>query len=232
MFNHRTMTESAVLELRKAILRGNYPSGTRLVPAKLENEFRLSKTAIREAIREIAGTNLVVSKTHKGACVAESVPITEIRDIFDLRYQLEGKAAFLGAKHISPDGIQQMEMLLEKMSEPMDRKRYADFLFNQRFHMILYRASGWKYLTEVINRLFDQVLLFRSGLYRQATEQELETILSWDNFKAYHQDHVDIMKGIQAGDCEGTRKAVVKNLKRGFQGLEELLTYLKDRNEV
>lgn len=230
MYNHRTMTESAVLELRKAILRGDYPPGTRLVPAKLESEFRLSKTAIREAIRELAGTNLVVSKTHKGACVAESLHINEIKDIFDLRYQLEGKAAFLGAKHISPEDIQQMESLLEKMSKPQDRRRYADFLINQQFHLILYRASGWKYLTEVINRLFDQVLLFRSSIYRRATEQELETILSWDHFKAYHQDHVEIMKRINVGDSEGTRAAVVKNLKRGFKGLEELLAYFDNRN--
>jgi DNA-binding GntR family transcriptional regulator len=124
-----------------------------------------------------------------------------------------------------------MESLLEKMSKPHDRRRYADFLLNQQFHLILYRASGWQYLTEVITRLFDQVLLFRGSIYRRFTEQEMETILSWDHFKAYHQDHLKIMERIKAGDSKGTRDAVVKNLKRGFQGLKELLAYFDNKSE-
>ena len=78
IFNHKTMTEEAALALRKGILQGSYPSGTRLVPAKLEEELQLSRTAIREAIRELVGTGLADSETHKGACVAEPLELEEI----------------------------------------------------------------------------------------------------------------------------------------------------------
>ncbi len=166
LHNVQTMTEIAALELRKAIMRGQLIAGMRLIPAKLEPQLGLSRISIREAIRELVGTGLVESATHKGAYIAEPLDIDEIREIFELRYQVEGKAAFLGAQHISEADIIRMEMILEK-SKMMAEDAAEGFFLNQEFHMILYQASGWKYLTKVIGRLFDQVLVFRSSLYRR-----------------------------------------------------------------
>ncbi|MFH2132914.1 MAG: GntR family transcriptional regulator [bacterium] len=223
------MTESAALELRKAILRGVYPPGTRLVPAILEEDLQLSRTAIREAIRELVGTGLADSTTHKGACVADPLGIEEIREIFEIRYQLEGKAALLGTRHISADGMTEMEGLLDEMSGAKKGDRYMDFLLNQQFHVILYRASGWKYLVKVIDRMFDQVLAFRSSLYHRFTEEEFATAVNWETFKPYHQDHIHILEAVKGRDHEGARAAVVDNLKRGLDGLEKMLAFLEQR---
>ncbi|MBU2647552.1 GntR family transcriptional regulator [bacterium] len=223
------MTESAALELRKAILGGVYPPGTHLVPAVLEEDLQLSRTAIREAIRELVGTGLADSTTHKGACVADPLGIEEIREIFEIRYQLEGKAALLGTRQISADGITEMEGLLEEMSGPRKGDRYLDFLLNQQFHVVLYRASGWKYLVKVIDRMFDQVLAFRSSLYHRFTEAEFEATVNWETFKPYHQDHIRILEVVKARDPEGARAAVVDNLKRGLDGLEKMLVFLEQR---
>jgi DNA-binding GntR family transcriptional regulator len=227
MFNHTTMTEAAALELRKAILRGDYPPGTRLVPAKLEEDLRLSRTAIREAIRELVGTGLANSETNKGACVAEPLPIEEIREIFDVRYRIEGRAALLGTERISPEAIDRMEALLAAIDQHNGDLRYTDFLLNQQFHSVLYRASGWRYLVKVIDRMFDQVLAFRSSLYRQLSAVELKTLLTWKSFEPYHQDHHRILALVKAGDGEGAREAVIANVKRGLEGMEQLLLFLQ-----
>jgi len=226
MFNHKTMTESAALELRKAILQGRYPAGTRLVPAKLEEDLQLSRTAIREAIRELVGTGLVDSHTHRGACVAEPLGIEEIREIFEIRYQLEGRAAYLGTAQISRQEISAMESLLEQMSNPDYDLRYIDFLLNQQFHVVLYRASRWKYLVKAIDRMFDQVLSFRSSLYQRLTQEQVELVLTRENFKPYHEDHIEIMSFVRQGDQENARRAVVDNLKRGLEGMEMLYSII------
>lgn len=229
MFNHMTMTESAALELRKAILRGDYPPGTRLVPARLEADLNLSKTAIREAIRELVGTGLAYSLTHKGACVAHPLDLEEIRDIFDIRFQLEGKAAYKGSQVISQEEIERMEVLLEEMSKPKQGNRLYDFLLNQQFHTILYRACNWQYLIKVIDRMFDQVLAFRSSLYHWFSQDEINRLFTWDTFREYHEDHIQIVELIRARNPNGVREAVVKNLKRGLSGLEEMFAFLENR---
>ncbi|MBT4644106.1 MAG: GntR family transcriptional regulator [Deltaproteobacteria bacterium] len=228
IFNHKTMTEEAALALRKGILQGSYPSGTRLVPAKLEEELQLSRTAIREAIRELVGTGLADSETHKGACVAEPLELEEIRSIFNIRYQLEGEAAFRGTRQISSQSIETMEYLLDQMSSAETSGRYVDFLLNQQFHVVLYQAAGWRYLVKVIDRMFDQVLVFRAGLYKQFTDEQRDTLLTRESFKPYHDDHVKIMSFVKKGDQKGTRKAVVDNLKRGFADLEKIVCFLED----
>jgi DNA-binding GntR family transcriptional regulator len=228
MINHPTMTESAALELRKAILRGHYPPGMRLVPAKLEADLKLSRTAIREAIRELVGTGLAESATYKGACVASPLVMEEIREIYEVRYQVEGRAAYLAARQMPAAKLKEMEMLLQEMAKPMEGGGYFRYLLNQQFHDTLYRASGWKYLVKVIDRVFDQVLLFRSSLYRNFTDGELDRVLSWEVFKEYHEDHIHILDCLKAADSAATRRAVVQNLQRGFDGLEKLSLYVRN----
>jgi len=55
MVPYRTMTEIAATAIRDAILNGIYLPGTRLIPAKLEQEVQLGRVAIREALKELAG---------------------------------------------------------------------------------------------------------------------------------------------------------------------------------
>lgn len=226
------MTEAAALALRKGVMRGDYPPGCRLVPAKLEEELKLSRTAIREAIRELVGTGLADAKTHKGACVAEPLDMAEIEQIFKLRYELEGDAAYLGTKQITQEGTAEMETLLDQMSKPELAGRYIDFLLNQRFHVTLYQASGWRYLTKVIDRIFDQILVFRGGLYQRLGADLRESLLTWKGFEPYNEDHIQIMSHVRAGNASKARRAVIDNLKRGLDGLQKIESFLNQQSST
>lgn len=105
------MTEIATEAIKEAVLQGHYKPGKRLIPAQLESELNLGRVAIREALRELTGSGLVVSVPNKGAIVAEAVDAEEMREVFEIRYDLEGKACELAATRISEEELSKLERL-------------------------------------------------------------------------------------------------------------------------
>lgn len=228
-----TATEIAALELRKAIIRGDLKPGDRLVPAKLEKEMGINRISIREAIRELVGTGLVESATHKGAFMAEALDIRELREIFTLRYQLEGRAAYVGAQHISEADIIRMDMVLDKFETIRDP--FDGFFLNQEFHMILYRATGWQYLTKTIYRIFDQVLAFRSSLYRRLDHSMEIDLIDPGYLEAYLKDHHQIVQHLVEKNAAAVQEMTVSHLERlGFDSIYQAYkkVVIKESQEV
>lgn len=225
MQNFKTMTEIAALELRKAIMRGDLPSGTRLIPEKLKNDFGLSKVSIREAIRELVGSGLVESETHKGAFVADPLDLSEIKEIYEFRYQIEGRAAYLGVQNISDQDLNRMEGLLDELKKIEKFTIFDVFFINEEFHMILYRASGWRYLVKVINRMYDQVLVFRSSQFRRFDEDDLRTLMDPMKIELFIEEHRSIIERTREKKPDEVKRLIVENLKT--RGLEEIVEYSK-----
>ncbi|MBW2154942.1 MAG: GntR family transcriptional regulator, partial [Deltaproteobacteria bacterium] len=161
MSEYRTMTEIAAETIRESILRGDYRPGTRLKPIELESELNLGRVAIREALRELSGTGLVVSIPNKGSIVAEFPKIEEMREVFEIRFLLEPRAAELAASKITEEILSELKALHAKMYTNITQR--GEFFFRNRdFHLKIYQASGWNYLNRLIMQLFNQVQGFRS----------------------------------------------------------------------
>lgn len=207
---YRTMTEMASLALREAIIKGNLTPGTALIPAKLESQLALGRVAIREAIRELAGSGLVESVPNKGTFVAAPLTLEEIKEIYSIRYQIEGKAAALGASRITKEDIARMEaqhaVMCDKSLPVLDF-----FLPNREFHLILYRASGWSYLCKLISQIGDQILAFRSFRRFAAGDPSL-----------FNQQHQMIIDALKAGDCRKVGRLVKENLRSGLDQILDL----------
>ncbi len=231
--SNQTATETAALELRKAIIRGDLKTGDRLIPAKLEKEMGLNRISIREAIRELVGVGLVESATHKGAFIAEPLDISELKEIFEVRYQLEGKAAFLGAQKISEADIIRMDLILDKI-ETSDNP-YDGFFLNQEFHMILYRATGWRYLIKTIDRMFDQILAFRSNLYHRLVSVTIADEFDQSYLERYLKSHRQIVELLNARNSEKVRDLTVSHTKSlGFNGIYQIYkqVVIKESKEI
>jgi len=200
-----TMTEIAARLIRERVLAGDYHSGDRLIPEKLEGELGLGRVAIREALRELAGSGLVVSLPNKGVIVAEPPDPTEINALYEARYALEGEAAYHAARNIKPDVIARMEDLLQQM-ETTVKAPFNLILLNREFHLTLYEASGWKPACRIINQLFDQTLIYRG----------VHTAWVTDDPALFHQDHRGIIEALKSGDAAAAKEKVVANIARGF----------------
>jgi len=199
--SYRTMTEIATEAIKEAILNGVYAPGTRLVPAKLEKELNLGRVAIREAIRELSGSGLVVSEPNKGAVVAKAITEEELREIFEIRYDLEGKASLLATKRITPEGIIKLENLNQDLMGYVDKPREY-FLLNRKWHLDFYQWSGWSFLCQIITQLFDRVLVFRS-VFPFRTE----------DIPPYIDEHLQMLAAMKKGDGEKVRQILVSHLQ-------------------
>ena len=204
---YRTMTEIAADSLKEAILNGRYKPGMRLIPHRLESELNLGRVAIREAIRELTGSGLVISIPNKGALVAENIDIEEIKEIFEIRYDLEGKACELAAQRISETEIHRLAQINADLAGyDEDTREY--FLLNRKFHLDFYKASGWNFLCQIITQLFDRVLVFRS-IY------PIERI----EVPNYIEEHKQLLAAASARDGSAARRIMARHLKNGFTSM-------------
>ena len=212
MPEYQTMTEMAATELRKAIMRGDLPPGTRLIPTKLEGELNLSRVAIREAIRELAGSGLVETVMHIGAHVASPPSLEELKEIFEIRLLLETKLAVMAAKKIVDKEIDLLQALCTDM-ENQSLPRGEWFFLNRRFHQALYRISGWNFLCSMVSQFMDQILIYRSLNYPTNLD-----------FQATNLEHRQIIEKIQDGKAKEIKNIVRTHIQRGLDDLIKMVS--------
>lgn len=208
---YRTMTEIATEAIKEAVLQGHYKPGMRLIPAQLEKELSLGRVAIREALRELTGSGLVVSVPNRGAIVAKAVDAEEMREVFEIRYDLEGKACELAAMRIDEDEIRKLERLNRDLAGYRDDPREY-FLLNRKFHLDFYRTSGWDFLCHIIAQLFDRVLVFRS-IYP----------ISQDSIPSYVDHHAELLAAARDRDGARAKQILTRHLEAGFQSFLAIL---------
>ena len=91
-------------QIRRAIVEGRYEAGRRLIEKNLAEEFELSRTPVREALRMLESEGLVVSLPNKGA-VVRPLSSHDVYDIYDLRVRLESLAAERAARDPRPEQL-------------------------------------------------------------------------------------------------------------------------------
>jgi len=207
MPQYQTMTEMAATELRKAIMQGDLPPGTRLIPTKLEGELNLSRVAIREAIRELAGSGLVETVMHIGAHVSSPPSLDELKKIFEIRLLLEPKLSVMASKRISDKDLETLQNMCSDM-ENLTPPRREFFFLNRRFHQSLYLISGWKFLCGMVSQFMDQILIYRS----------LNNPTNLD-FQATNQEHRMIIDKIKQGNAKEIKSIVKTHIQSGLDDL-------------
>jgi DNA-binding GntR family transcriptional regulator len=169
--------------LRKAIIEGHFPPGHHLSDRVLQDTYNVSRTVVREAVRQLEAEGLVETQAYRGSFVRE-VTVEEARQIYDVRCVLEAFAASGFAKNATEEQIDRLEAALDKMREhipnPDSRKLIQ---LKQEFYAILLEGCGNHYVSKMLNTLLNQnTQLRRTSLSApnrlSATVVELETLIS------------------------------------------------------
>ncbi|MBL9214046.1 MAG: GntR family transcriptional regulator [Opitutaceae bacterium] len=100
--------------IRKRILSGEYPSGKALITDTLSAEIGVSRTPVRDALRQLEADGLVSIKPHLGASV-KSLDYKELRELCELRLALESHAAGLAARHRTVEDLHEIRYALQAM---------------------------------------------------------------------------------------------------------------------
>lgn len=199
--NYRSLKDSAAAEIRKRILDGTLPPGSRLVEEELARMFDISRMPVREALTVLESEGFIDIEPRKGASVAAISP-AEALEIFEVRGMLEGLAARLAARFRAEGSLASLERTLREGSVVLgekDAERIA--VLHQQFHVALAEAGGNGYLTELVSPLPSKI----EWIYNSILRTRAET--SWP-------EHEEILEAVKSGDEDRAEKVTREHVQR------------------
>ncbi|WP_206779427.1 GntR family transcriptional regulator, partial [Frankia sp. EI5c] len=155
--NARTTHRDVIDRLRRAILIGVLPAGTRLVQADLARRLRVSVTPVREALRDLVGEGLVDFDPYRGATV-HSPTLGELEDIYEIRTRLTPPAVQGAVDRATESELAEAEALGAAMESTSDPAEWVDL--NRRFHAVLIAPCRRAHLLEILTRMSDLSTLY------------------------------------------------------------------------
>lgn len=203
--------------LKNKILSKELKPGTRLVDSQIAHEFGISRTPIRDAIRNLAEDGLVVAVGKKGYAVFQP-SVTDINEIFELRSILDIAAVTKLITEILPDNKEVMTRLEQDYLEYGKNNNGQDFIrSDEDFHDMLIHACGNSRLTNIYTELRTQTRFFRSKTSVDKARKE-KAILN----------HQQILNGLKALDLEAAISAVKQHVETSRR--DAINDYLKNSN--
>ncbi|WP_028879234.1 GntR family transcriptional regulator [Terasakiella pusilla] len=183
--------ELAYHQLFEAIQKGSLKPGTRIRETDIAEEFGISRTPVRDAIRRLESDGLIVHLPHQGA-VIKTLDHREIMEMYEMRQVLEGTAAFHAAQHASLLEIDELIELNDLMLKNKEEESEAADA-NRLFHQTLYRAANNRYLIDAINNLSNAMALLEGTTLYSAERVNIA-------FKEHQEiiEHIQLQKGKEA----------------------------------
>ena len=200
----KALYEEVAEQLRQRIFRRELEPGSWIDELKIAEEFGISRTPLREALKVLAAEGLVTMKVRRGAYVTE-MSEKDLRDVYHLLSLLESDAAGVVAERATPEQQQTLRDLHAEL-ESAAGNREAFFSVNERFHMALLDMADNRWRSQMVADLRKVMKLNRhNSLFKQG---RIEDSLS---------EHRAILNAMLARDAEGTRRAMQAHFAQGLQ---------------
>jgi DNA-binding GntR family transcriptional regulator len=200
-------SDAAYAELRRLILTGALPPGSRLAQYELAGSMSMSITPLREAIRRLSSEGLIDLDTHRDARVA-SMSATEARQLFEVRLSLDPSAAALAAERRTDTDITTMRAAVARLL-PVTRAWGEEALAAHRaFHRALYMASHNDVMVRMLDDLWD-----KSDRYRRVG---LELPPGEEPRTRDHREHQELFDLVVAGNVAGAGALMREHIERSL----------------
>lgn len=201
--SHGSLGHKIFLLLRDRILNGEYKNGQKLNELALASELKISRTPIREALKQLELEGLVESIPNKGVYVKGFSP-RDIDDMFEIRLALEGLAIQLAIERMDEvhlAKIRDVYELMEFYTAKKEQEKINDL--NILYHETIYQATQSQYF----ERLLKDVHYYVSVTSRHSITrpERLETAL---------KEHKDIFDAIVAKDKELAKDTIQKHIRK------------------
>lgn len=218
--------ERAYDGIRRGIVEGRHPPGSRLVEQRLAEAFDCSRTPVREAVRRLEAEGLVVVEPNRGARVR---PLTEdeIADLYEVRARLEAYAAGLAATRHEPadlptmhDAVARFEAVAAEGAHERDDLDVVRGLeaANGAFHQSLVSMSRHGRVGALVASAVEAPLVFRA--LQCFTPRELQRSVEF---------HRLIAEAVVAREPSRAERLMTEHV---LQGRDALLARLSDAGGV
>ena len=214
---HVPSVDDLAAAIQARILDGDIPVGSWLRQASLAEEFQVSRTPVREALRTLEVRGVVELVRHHGALV-RGPTVLEIREAYQVRAELEGFAAELAARWIRDSQLARLREAADRFGRGVDafaahrgsRDGNSDPVIdaelvdaNDEFHELIQKAAGNEKLRQMISDLHRAFPRNATGALRRSSRLLRETV----------DQHEQILAAIAEGDGSAARAAMVTHVQ-------------------
>jgi len=196
-----TAADRVRLAIADDIVRGVIGPGVTLDEVSIAERFSVSRTPVREAIRQLEAIGFVEARPHRGAVVPLFTP-EKLNEIFLVMAELEALCARLAAEAATPDEKQELQrahIACRDAAHEGDVGRYYDL--NIKFHETIYALSHNSFLAEVTVGARNRVAPFRRAQF-QSLGRLIRSV----------EEHEAVVDAILAGDAEKAAAAMRDHL--------------------
>ncbi len=200
----RALYEEVAELLRQRIFNRELTPGSWIDELKLAEEYGISRTPLREALKVLATEGLVTMKVRRGAYVTE-VSERDLTDVYHLLALLESDAAGVVATQATDAQLKELQALhneLEKSTR--DRERF--FEINEKFHMRLLEIAN--------NRWRDQMV---ADLRKVMKLNRHNSLLKSGRIEESLAEHRAIMAALATRDAEATARRMQEHFRSGLE---------------
>lgn len=219
-YQDHSLSSRVFQKIRDNILKGEYREHEELRENTIGKELGVSRTPVREALRQLELEGLVSIIPNKGAYVTGISP-KDVSDIYIIRSLLEGLCTRWATENITEAQIDQLDeiILISEFHMKKEGGGNADQVtdLDGKFHAILYEASNSKILSHVLMDFHKYVQLARRT-----------SVVSEERARKSIREHKQILRAIREKDADLAEQLanehilhVIQNLKK--QGYEEIL---------
>ncbi|MBD3882601.1 GntR family transcriptional regulator [Phormidium tenue FACHB-886] len=167
----KSLHEQTYQALRSSILSGRLAPGDRLIETQIAQQLQVSRTPIREAMRQLQREGLINGDTNEGLRVT-SISAADAIHLYDCRIGLEQISVAGACEHITAAQLQTLENMILQAEELMQQAA-SDLANTQlldldyQFHHTIADSAGNKWLVALLDQVFDKMTLLRLQTTRQ-----------------------------------------------------------------
>ena len=200
----RALYEEVAELLRQRIFSRELTPGSWIDELKLAEEYGISRTPLREALKVLATEGLVTMKVRRGAYVTE-VSERDLADVYHLLALLESDAAGVVAAQATPQQLKELQGLHDELEKAAgNRERF--FEINEAFHMRLLEIAN--------NRWRDQMV---ADLRKVMKLNRHNSLLKSGRIEESLAEHRAIMQALAARDAEATAQRMREHFRNGLE---------------
>ncbi len=208
----KSMRELVLTELRNAIFTRSIKPGDRLVETSIANSMGISRTPVREALRQLESEGLAINIPRKGTIV-KGICVEDAKEIYDIREVLEGLAAKGACLHISRIEIRELRQIIREMDQCIkndDEERYVDV--HNRYNRIIIDACKNKRLIDQMESIYEYLKSLRR-ISLLTAERKLDAL----------REHIEIVDAIELGNEEDAERLTRTHVRRAKKSFKEAL---------
>ena len=204
----RALYEEVAELLRQRIFTRELEPGSWIDELKIAEEYGISRTPLREALKVLAAEGLVTMKVRRGAYVTE-VSMQDLSDVYHLLSLLESDAAGVVADRASDAELAELTALhreLEEAAQPGTVNADAFFTINERFHMRLLEIANNRWRNQMVADLRKVMKLNRHN-----------SLLKTGRMNESLHEHRAIMAALTARDATATVERMREHFTNGLE---------------